>query len=125
MTSQEKPIVISPPGPGQAVRNANVEPPTPIPEEKPQLSNNDMQAYYYMVSNTLKNYIRYKDHKDLFRDTVACDKCYQIHTKADISFKHASKDIILCEGCFEDVQTKDQYTKQDNSVKDSTGLRWE
>ncbi len=112
-----KPILVNPPSNGELV--------TEIKQDG-KISEAEVQLYYFTVSNTLKNYQRFKANKHMFRNTHACDKCYQIHSVEDDMYIHTVHDITLCEGCFEHINepVKNNYDLIRNLVNEETGLKF-
>lgn len=87
-------------------------------------SEKDLQIYYYVLSNTLKNYKRFKENEHLFRNTDCCDLCYQLYSLKDPMYQLKTDNISLCEACYEKNEHKDNYERKNNSINEHTGLRW-
>lgn len=90
-------------------------------------SDADLQLYYYILGNTFKIYKQYKENTHLYRNSGACDKCYQVFFKRDMGFhKHCDLDVCLCSECFEGIEDKfkELYTAVDCAVDDRTGVKF-
>lgn len=117
----ENSILVTPPSGNQTAKNLGQD----VSSVK-VASEHDVQMYYYVLSFTLKNYKMYKENRNLFKNTLACDRCYQLYSVKDSMNQHKSEDILICDPCFEHVKEpgKSNYYKRKNSVDENTGLRW-
>ena len=84
----------------------------------------DLQLYYYVLSNTLNNYKTFKENEHIFRNTVACDVCYQLYSVKDEMYELKTDNITLCKSCYDTNQHRDKYSLKNNKMNAETGLRW-
>lgn len=89
-----------------------------------QASERDVQLYYYVLSNTMKNYKMYKGNEHLFRNSRACDNCYQVFNIKEDWYYHTEKIITLCGACYEDNTIKENYLKYNDDIREETGVRF-
>lgn len=116
----ERVIKVDGPKPGQTEMSVDLNETKNIklPSER------DLQLYYFVLSNTMKNYKMYKDNSHLFRASCACDNCYQIFNVKDNFYKNEEENITLCNGCYEDNEAKEHYKKIEMDVSEKTGYKW-
>ena len=121
--SGDKVIKVDPPKPGQKDMSVDLSA-CDDGKKMTVATEKDVQLYYYVLGNTLKNYKMYKENPHVFRNSCACDKCYQVFNVSEGFYGHKDTNITLCSGCWEDNCAKDNYTKLDNEVNPITGLRF-
>lgn len=125
----EKPVVVSPPKKGQAVQKYDLDAENEVNTVR-EPSEMDVQLYYYTITHSLKNYAKIKQHPELYRNSVACDRCYQICSCNEVFYKHKGsegstpQDITLCSTCFDENPEKDKYIEVIRPRNPETGLRW-
>ncbi len=119
-------VALKMPEPGKSLETTDDKGNTAIIKNNEQkgVTKTDVQAYYFTVAKILKNYLLYKTNQSLFRESVACDKCYQIHSVDDEMYVHRERDITLCEDCFDSTNKNTNYVKKVIEANEDTGLKW-
>lgn len=63
----------------------------------------DIRFYYFVKKNSLKCYKLFKENKELFLSTNACDKCYVLQSAKKVYYRNDKLDINLCDVCYEKI----------------------
>lgn len=68
-----------------------------------QANPEDIKFYYFVKKNSLKCYKLFKENKELFLSTNACDKCYVLQSAKKVYYRNDKLDINLCTECYEKI----------------------
>lgn len=83
----------------------------------------EIQLYYYMITNQLKNYKLYSLHPYLYPSYIACESCYGLKHKDLPYYVHNIKNsITLCQECYDNNKSKYNYNKVEEEMDPGTGL---